>query len=78
MKGKAKVVKMSHLSKWSILEYRRKIIRRFWGRGGGGEKEKAEKGDIALSSKMPCPLSPKEDLILKLDQAMPLLTFRNL
>lgn len=37
-----------------------------------------EKGDIALSSEMPCLLNPKEDLILRLDQAMPLLTFRNL
>ena len=75
MKGKAKVVKMSHLSKWPILEQSRKIFRGFRGRG---EKEKAEKADIALSSEMPCPLTPKEDLILKLDQAMPLLTFRNL
>ena len=66
---------MSHLSKWPILEQSRKIIRRFWGRG---ETEKAEKGDIAFSSEMPCPLTPKEDLILRLDQAMPLLTFRNL
>ena len=46
--------------------------------GGGGKKEKVEKGDIALSSEMPCLLNPKEDLILRLDQAMPLLTFRNL
>ena len=72
---------MSHLSKWPILEQSRKIFRQFrgsGGRGGGGKKEKVEKGDIALSSEMPCPLTPKEDLILKLDQAMPLLTFRNL
>ena len=66
---------MSHLSKWPILEQSRKIFRGFRGRR---EKEKAEKGDIALSSEMPCPLTPKEDLILKLDQAMPLLTFHNL
>ena len=46
--------------------------------GEGEEKEKAKKGDSALSSEMPCPLTPKEDLILRLDQAMPLLTFRNL
>lgn len=68
---------MSHLSKWPILEQSRKIFRGFRGRGEK-EKAKAEKGDIALSSEMPCPLTPKEDLILKLDQAMPLLTFRNL
>lgn len=69
---------MSHLSKWPILEQRRKIFRGFRGRGEKEKAEKAEKGDIALSSEMPCPLTPKEDLILKLDQAMPLLTFRNL
>lgn len=75
MKGKAKVVKCRIWASGLFLNKGEKLS---GDSEGGGEKEKAKKGDSALSSEMPCTLTPKEDLILRLDQAMPLLTFRNL
>ena len=77
MKGKAKVVKCRIWASGLFLNKAEKFSGDSGG-GGRGDKEKAEKADIALSSEMPCPLTPEEDLILRLDQAMPLLTFRNL